>query len=81
VNTLEYVRYLNPGMNVHAVLGGFHLMNADEHRLEKTIETFCELDIPMVVPCHCTGADAYRTLAGALGETVSPGAAGATFEF
>jgi 7,8-dihydropterin-6-yl-methyl-4-(beta-D-ribofuranosyl)aminobenzene 5'-phosphate synthase len=81
VNTLQYVRTLNEHKSVRAVVGGFHLVNADEERLGKTVTALRALDIPLLVPCHCTGADALRRLAEELGSPVSPGAVGMTFEF
>jgi 7,8-dihydropterin-6-yl-methyl-4-(beta-D-ribofuranosyl)aminobenzene 5'-phosphate synthase len=81
VNTLEYIRTLNPGTSIHAVLGGFHLLRADQRRMQMTTEALRKLDIPLVVPCHCTGADAFSVLAATLGSTVSAGGPGVTFEF
>jgi len=81
VNTLDYVRGLSPGAAVRAVIGGFHLVNASEERLSKTIAALQALQVPLVVPCHCTGADAFRMLAETLGEIVVTGATGMTFQF
>jgi 7,8-dihydropterin-6-yl-methyl-4-(beta-D-ribofuranosyl)aminobenzene 5'-phosphate synthase len=81
VNTLDYVRNLNHGLSVLAIIGGLHLLNANEERLDKTIEALGALKIPSVVPCHCTGAGAFRALDESLGERVSPGAAGMTLQF
>ena len=81
INTLDYIRGLNQGAGIQAVIGGFHLVNASEERLSKTIAALRALQVPLLVPCHCTGADAFRVLAEALGEPVSHGAGGMTFEF
>ena len=69
------------GAPLYAVLGGFHLLRADQRRMEMTTEALHKLDIPLIVPCHCTGADAFGVLAAALGSTVSAGGPGVTFEF
>jgi 7,8-dihydropterin-6-yl-methyl-4-(beta-D-ribofuranosyl)aminobenzene 5'-phosphate synthase len=81
VNTLDRVRGLTGGAPIRAIIGGLHLVNADPTRVEKTIAALRALHVPTVAPCHCTGADALRMLGAALGDTVTPGAAGMTFRF
>jgi 7,8-dihydropterin-6-yl-methyl-4-(beta-D-ribofuranosyl)aminobenzene 5'-phosphate synthase len=81
VNTLDHIRALTGGAPIRAVIGGFHLMNASPERVEKTAAALRALEIPLVVPCHCTGDDAFGALAQSLGAPVSPGAAGAAFRF
>jgi 7,8-dihydropterin-6-yl-methyl-4-(beta-D-ribofuranosyl)aminobenzene 5'-phosphate synthase len=81
VNTLNHVRRLNHGLRVRAVIGGFHLLNAGRERLEQTITALRLFEPDMVVPCHCTGELAVAVLRNALGERVSPGAAGMTNQF
>lgn len=81
VNTLNYVQSINKGMRFHAIIGGFHLVNADPDRLEKTMAALRLFDPDMVVPCHCTGEVASAMLRNALGERVMPAAAGMTFRF
>lgn len=43
------------GDPIYAVLGGTHLMEADEERLEKTMEVFREFGVQCVAVSHCTG--------------------------
>ena len=81
VNTLRYIRELTQGAKIRAAIGGFHLLSAGDHRLDSTAEALLELDIPLIVPCHCTGKEATRNLAEVLGRRVSPGAAGMVLEF
>jgi 7,8-dihydropterin-6-yl-methyl-4-(beta-D-ribofuranosyl)aminobenzene 5'-phosphate synthase len=40
---------------VKAVIGGFHLMNANIDRIEKTIKALKELNVEKVYSGHCTG--------------------------
>ncbi|MBQ9143046.1 MAG: MBL fold metallo-hydrolase [Lachnospiraceae bacterium] len=40
---------------IYAVLGGTHLMEADEERLEKTMEVFHKFGVQCVAVSHCTG--------------------------
>ena len=41
--------------SIYAVLGGTHLMEADEERLEKTMEVFHKFGVQCVAVSHCTG--------------------------
>jgi 7,8-dihydropterin-6-yl-methyl-4-(beta-D-ribofuranosyl)aminobenzene 5'-phosphate synthase len=81
VNTLNHVRRLSHGLRVRAVIGGFHLLNAGRERLDQTVAALRLFEPDAVVPCHCTGEPAVALLRGALGERVSPGAAGMTYQF
>ena len=81
VNTLNHIRRQSNGLSVRAVIGGFHLRNASRQRLDETIAALRLLEPDMVVPCHCTGEPAIALLRDALGERVSPGAVGMTYQF
>lgn len=81
VNTLNTIRGLSPGLKVRAVIGGFHLLNAGRERLDQTIAALRLFELDMVVPCHCTGQLAVGLLREGLGERVTPGAAGMTYQF
>jgi len=41
--------------NVHLVTGGFHLSAASDTDLTQIVNTFRELDVKKVGPCHCSG--------------------------
>lgn len=81
INTVRQALATSGETRLRAVLGGFHLLAADDRRLELTARTLRELEPERVVPCHCTGERAVQQLAGALGERVVPGAVGMTFRF
>jgi 7,8-dihydropterin-6-yl-methyl-4-(beta-D-ribofuranosyl)aminobenzene 5'-phosphate synthase len=81
INTLNYARGLSGASRIHAVLGGFHLIEASDARVERTIDALTELGPNLIVPCHCTGERAVEKLRLALGERVLPGSAGATYTF
>ena len=76
VNTLVQVQRLNGGRRVRAVIGGFHLLSADERRIKATIDALQALAFDEIVPCHCTGEAAVEALVAAFGERCRPGAAG-----
>jgi 7,8-dihydropterin-6-yl-methyl-4-(beta-D-ribofuranosyl)aminobenzene 5'-phosphate synthase len=81
INTLNYVRHVSASAQVRAVLGGFHLLNADRRRIDETLQAFRALDPGLIVCCHCTGGHATETLRGALGERVLVGSAGLSYQF
>ena len=58
------------------MIGDFHLMGADEKRIDATTEALCELDPAIICPGHCTGLKAVCQLEEALGERCRPLAVG-----
>lgn len=81
VNTLRHALKLSGEPRLHAVLGGFHLNEASEVRLARTMAELQELGPDLIVPCHCTGDAAVERLRQSFGERVLPGSAGAVFRF
>lgn len=55
VNTLEHIRTLTHGAPLHTVMGGMHLLNADERRLDRTFAALRKLGVQRFGPNHCTG--------------------------
>jgi len=80
LNTLACVRRIF-GTDIAAVIGGTHLISADEAHLKRVIEALRELRVPRLYPNHCTGERAYIALVQALGERVAPCPAGCTLDF
>jgi 7,8-dihydropterin-6-yl-methyl-4-(beta-D-ribofuranosyl)aminobenzene 5'-phosphate synthase len=76
VNTIEYVRRITGQPQVVAVIGGLHLGEASEYRIEKTCELLRDLDLKLLIPCHCTGESAIGRFQELLGDLVKPGYAG-----
>ena len=81
INTLMYVRHLTGESRIRAVIGGFHLLHASRHRLERTLEALRLLAPKAIFPCHCTGSEAMRLLQDTFGTAASRGFAGREFEF
>jgi len=78
--TLAHVRRTF-GLDIAAVAGGTHLLQADEAHLRRVIEVLRELGAPRLYLNHCTGLRAYITLAQAFGEKVAPCPAGTRLSF
>jgi 7,8-dihydropterin-6-yl-methyl-4-(beta-D-ribofuranosyl)aminobenzene 5'-phosphate synthase len=68
VNTLKAVDSLFPGAPVLAVVGGFHLLDADAKRIKKSVDYLTGLNPQRVIAGHCTGFDALCSLRRAFGE-------------
>lgn len=54
VNILQTIRETT-GMPIYAVVGGTHLVEADEERIQKTVTLFHEMNIKLIAVSHCTG--------------------------
>jgi 7,8-dihydropterin-6-yl-methyl-4-(beta-D-ribofuranosyl)aminobenzene 5'-phosphate synthase len=81
VNTLNHVQRLSGEYRIRAVIGGFHLLNSDDQRLEHTITALRSLNPAKVIPCHCTGEKATQLLIDTFGDKVLPGQAGMVLQF
>jgi 7,8-dihydropterin-6-yl-methyl-4-(beta-D-ribofuranosyl)aminobenzene 5'-phosphate synthase len=47
---------------IYAVIGGTHLIEADEARIQKTIDAFKEMKIQLIAVSHCTGEEGMRLI-------------------
>lgn len=61
VNILETI-IQRTGMAVYGVVGGTHLVDADENRLNKTISYFKQKNIQFIGVSHCTGEKGEKKL-------------------
>ncbi len=61
-NTLSYVAKLNAQKRIYAVLGGMHLLNASNKRIEQTAEILRDYGVQKIGLAHCTGINATRQL-------------------
>jgi 7,8-dihydropterin-6-yl-methyl-4-(beta-D-ribofuranosyl)aminobenzene 5'-phosphate synthase len=81
LNTLAHVQrtFQRP---ISAILGGTHLVEADEAHLKRVIDVLRDTyDTPRLYLNHCTGERAYVALASALGNQVSLCPVGTTLTF
>ena len=66
VNTMEHAKKITGVDKIYAVIGGLHLIDASEEKVEKSIEALREVD--WVFAGHCTGFEGLRKMANELGE-------------
>ena len=81
INTLNHIRYLSNTSKIHAIFGGFHLLEANLLRVDCTINELKKIDPDLIVPCHCTGEEPMKKLKQVFGNRVSIGRAGSNFKF
>lgn len=55
VNTMNHVADFLDITRFHAVIGGMHLQNASQERLEATLQALDRYDVQLICPCHCSG--------------------------
>jgi len=77
INTISHIRRISGIERVHGIIGGLHLLNAGEERLQATRKFLAECRPDFLIPCHCTGALVAERLQREFGEAmVTPGRAG-----
>ncbi len=81
INTVSYIRRISGIERVHGIIGGLHLLNAGEERLQATRQFLADCRPDFLTPCHCTGAHVAEQLQREFGEKmVKPGRAGQQIE-
>lgn len=82
INTLEYCRKNAPHIPVRYIMGGLHLLYADEEKLAKTVQYLQNVkSLEKIILLHCTGENAVQYLKEHLSCEVVTGKAGDVFIF
>jgi len=68
INTLYHVQQLTGVEEIHAVLGGSHLIRVSKEQIQKTIEALKKLGVQKLGLCHCTSLPAAALLAQEFGD-------------
>lgn len=77
VNILDFISRLSGEKEIHAVIGGMHLLNADSIRIDRTVEAFQKYRVQRVIPLHCTGVIATEAMKNVFGgQCISLGSGG-----
>jgi len=67
INSVSYAQRISGGVDVYAVLGGFHLAGKEgEKRIGQTVDALKRFNPKLVAPSHCTGWRAMCAVAKAL---------------
>lgn len=70
-----------PGVQLHAVMGGFHLADAEDESVGKTVEDLKALKPSVLLPGHCSGWRVKQRLEQAMPGTLAPSTVGTRFTF
>ncbi len=81
VNTVLQAERLFPAYTIFALLGGFHLNNADEEQMRETVKCLRRADVKYIAGVHCTGYFAQKALMDQFRDRWIPGAVGARITF
>jgi 7,8-dihydropterin-6-yl-methyl-4-(beta-D-ribofuranosyl)aminobenzene 5'-phosphate synthase len=83
INTLEYARKVIRPVPIDAAIGGFHLYNATDERVDWTADKLKEFQTAQILGAHCTGIETVYRLRQRLGlnrHTCVVGTVGAIFD-
>jgi 7,8-dihydropterin-6-yl-methyl-4-(beta-D-ribofuranosyl)aminobenzene 5'-phosphate synthase len=81
VNTVKHAQKISGIEKIHAVIGGFHLINAASAIIEKTVSDIKAIAPDYIIPAHCTGFEAIALLAAAMPEQFILNTAGTRYVF
>lgn len=81
VNTVMHVCERADINKVYAIVGGMHLVHADNTRINETIRFLKSLDLQILAPAHCTGFTAKSRLAHEIPHAFKDSSVGTHFTF
>lgn len=55
VNASKHAAELGNGAPLYAVMGGFHLADAEQQQIQDSAQDLKELGVQVLLPGHCTG--------------------------
>lgn len=81
INTLQHIKKLTKrSVNITNLVGGLHLVNASQKRLEKTLNYLQTQNIQHYYPAHCTGDHAVSLLSKNFNKKVQFAQSGLTIQ-
>jgi 7,8-dihydropterin-6-yl-methyl-4-(beta-D-ribofuranosyl)aminobenzene 5'-phosphate synthase len=81
VNTVKQVQKSADTNKVHAIMGGFHLVNAKPEVIQSTVADIKAMRPDLIVPAHCTGFEAVVAFSRAMPEEFVLNTAGTQYIF
>jgi 7,8-dihydropterin-6-yl-methyl-4-(beta-D-ribofuranosyl)aminobenzene 5'-phosphate synthase len=81
VNTVKHAQKITGIQKVHAIVGGFHLVNSEPEIIGKTIADIQAMKPDHIVPTHCTGFEAMAAFAREMPDQFILNTAGAQYFF
>ena len=81
VNTVKHAQKISATDKVHAVMGGFHLINAKPEVIQNTVADIKAMRPDHVIPTHCSGFEAISTFASEMPTEFTLSTAGTQYTF
>ncbi len=81
VNTVKQAQKVTGIQKIHAVMGGFHLINAKPEIIQRTVSDIKGLKPEYIVPTHCTGFEAILAFAREMPDEFVLNTAGTQYTF
>lgn len=70
INTINYIRTVTGIDRVRGVIGGLHLNQASDERIEATAKFLAQCAPDFLNPCHCTGTQVVKHLQHVFGDEI-----------
>lgn len=81
VNTARHGLSLGEGASIYAIMGGYHLADAEPTKLEATVADIKALQPTVLLPGHCTGWKAKYLMENEMPGILAPSTVGTKFTF
>jgi len=81
INTINHARRISGVDKVWAVLGGFHLVSANDEDIQQTLNDVMEFKPSLIAPSHCTGLRAICEFAVQMPDEFVRGIVGTSYLF
>jgi 7,8-dihydropterin-6-yl-methyl-4-(beta-D-ribofuranosyl)aminobenzene 5'-phosphate synthase len=81
VNTVKQAQKISGIEKVHAIVGGFHLINAKPEVIQNTVADIEAIRPDFIAPTHCTGFEAVVAFSSAMPEEFILNTAGTQYTF
>jgi 7,8-dihydropterin-6-yl-methyl-4-(beta-D-ribofuranosyl)aminobenzene 5'-phosphate synthase len=81
VNTVKHAKKIAGTDKIHAVMGGFHLINAKPEVIQNTVADIKALKPDHIVPTHCTGFEAIVAFSREMPSEFTMNTAGTQYTF
>ncbi len=81
VNTIDYAHKLNRGEKIAAMIGGMHIIETSQEKLEEKAEILKNAGIEVVIPLHCSGFPAMCVFKNKFKEKFIEGKTGMKLHF
>jgi 7,8-dihydropterin-6-yl-methyl-4-(beta-D-ribofuranosyl)aminobenzene 5'-phosphate synthase len=71
INTVTNAEKIAGTDDIYAIVGGFHLADASNKRIEATLDQLSRIQPKRLYPCHCTGSRAMNRFLESFGERLA----------